>query len=508
MTRNYRRAILSVYDKTGLAPFARRLLELGFELIASGGTRAVLAQEGITVTAISEVTGAPEILDGRVKTLHPAIHAGILARDSVAHREELGAHGIAMIDLVVCNLYPFSDTVALPGTTEEDAVEQIDIGGVSLLRGAAKNFERVTVVCEPGDYDAVGAALAEGVSDDLRRRLALKAFRHTATYDVAIAHWLSEHVEGVEALPTTIHLAASTRIPLRYGENPHQEGAFYLWDSFDPVFKRLQGKELSFNNLADVDAAWSSITAFERPTVAVIKHANPCGVAVGRNHIEAFERARDSDPISAFGSVLAVNGTVSEEFVEALGKLFVEVIVAPAFEVDALDRLARVKKGCRAVVVRPTRRRELDIRSIRGGLLVQTLDRARDDRHSWTVASRRGPSEAEQEALAFAWEVVRHAKSNAIVLAKDGATVGVGVGQMNRVEAVHLATRRAGERSHGSVMGSDAFFPFADGVEEAAAAGITAIIQPGGSIRDEEVIAAVDRLGMAMMFTGVRHFRH
>jgi len=555
-----KRAILSVYDKSGLVEFARGLVDLNFELVASGGTARALSAVGLPVTQVDRITGFPEILGGRVKTLHPAVHGGILARRTPAHLTELANHGIAPVDLVVCNLYPFAATVAKPGVTEPEAIEEIDIGGVTLLRAAAKNFESVTVVCDPTDYaevlrqaevkaeakvEAEPLSLNLSLNLDLNRRLALKAFQHTAAYDAAIATWLAGRVDvgaGLAPahgqtqglpLPETITLAAERVQLLRYGENPHQQAALYRWAGAAPAFEQLQGKELSYNNLVDLEAAWAMPREFAEATVAIIKHTNPSGLASAANLVDAYRLAFACDPVSAFGSIIAVNREVDRALVEEIGSLFVEVLAAPAYTADALAWLAEHKKNCRVMVARKgdpsagTRigtddtdlmmlaqwgsapaAPALVLRSVAGGLLAQTPDDRGVDEATWQVVTQRQPTDAERRSLAFAWLAAKHAKSNAIVFVQGTATVGVGAGQMNRVDSVYLAARRAGDRSIGAVMGSDAFFPFADGIEAAAAAGVTACIQPGGSLRDEEAIAAADRLGMAMVFTGERHFRH
>jgi phosphoribosylaminoimidazolecarboxamide formyltransferase / IMP cyclohydrolase len=536
-----KRAILSVYDKTGLVEFARGLVELGFELIASGGTARALSAAGLPVTQVDQITGSPEILGGRVKTLHPAVHGGILARRTPEHLAELASHGIAPVDLVVCNLYPFAATVARPGVTEAEAVEEIDIGGVTLLRAAAKNFESVTVVCDPADYadvlreveaeakvKAKAEVKVEPLSLDLNlslnRRLALKAFRHTAAYDAAIATWLSGTVEKDQPLPTSLNLAAERVQLLRYGENPHQQAALYRWAGAAPAFEQLQGKELSYNNIVDLEAAWAMPHEFAEPTVAIIKHTNPSGLASAGNLVDAYRLAFACDPVSAFGSIIAVNREADRALVEEIGTLFVEVLAAPAYTPDALAWLAEHKKNCRVMIARQddpavgTRigtddtgliiAPALMLRSVAGGLLAQTPDDTGVNEAAWQVVTQRQPTEAERRSLAFAWLAAKHVKSNAIVFVRGTATVGVGAGQMNRVDSVYLAARRAGDRAEGAVLGSDAFFPFADGIEAAAAAGVIAIIQPGGSLRDDEAIAAADRLGLTMVFTGERHFRH
>jgi phosphoribosylaminoimidazolecarboxamide formyltransferase/IMP cyclohydrolase len=517
-----RRAILSVYDKAGLAEFATGLQALDYELVASGGTARALSAAGLPVRQVEEITGHPEILGGRVKTLHPAVHGGILARRTPEHLAELAEHGIGAVEVVVCNLYPFAATVARPGVTEAEAIEEIDIGGVTLLRAAAKNFESVAVICDPADYAATLAALRDGRTPvEARRRLALKAFRHTATYDAAIAVWLAGAVEAGEPLPAALNLAAERVQLLRYGENPHQQAALYRWAGASPAFEQLQGKELSYNNIVDLEAAWAMPQEFAEPAVAIIKHTNPSGLATANDLVEAYRLAFECDPVSAYGSIIATNREVGRDLLEEIGGLFVEVLAAPGYTPAALAWLAEHKKNCRVMVStrrgdpvvvgrgdRPVAPTALEIRSVAGGLLAQTPDDRGADENGWRVVTQRAPTEAERRSLAFAWLAAKHVKSNAIVLARGTATVGVGAGQMNRVDSVYLAVRRAGDRAAGSVLGSDAFFPFADGVEAAAAAGVTAIIQPGGSLRDKEAIAAADRWGLAMIFTGERHFRH
>jgi phosphoribosylaminoimidazolecarboxamide formyltransferase/IMP cyclohydrolase len=523
-----KRTILSVYDKSGLVEFARGLVDLNFELVASGGTARALSAVGLPVTQVDQITGFPEILGGRVKTLHPAVHGGILARRTREHLAELAGHGIAPVDLVVCNLYPFAATVAKLGVTEPEVIEEIDIGGVTLLRAAAKNFEAVTVVCDPADYamvlrEAEVKAEAEPLNLDLNRRLALKAFQHTAAYDAAIATWLAGRVDEEAGhapthgqtqglpLPEIITLAAERVQLLRYGENPHQQAALYRWSGAAPAFEQLQGKELSYNNIVDLEAAWGMPQEFAEPTVAIIKHTNPSGLASAASLIEAYRLALACDPISAFGSIIAVNRQVDRALVEEIGSLFVEVLAAPGYTPEALAWLAEHKKNCRVMIGRSDSAAvapALVLRSVAGGLLAQTPDDRGADEMAWQVVTQRQPTAAERRSLAFAWLAAKHVKSNAIVFVQGTATVGVGAGQMNRVDSVYLAARRAGDRSIGAVMGSDAFFPFADGIEAAAAAGVTACIQPGGSLRDDEAIAAADRLGLAMVFTGERHFRH
>lgn len=504
------RALLSVSDKTGLVEFARQLHSAGVQLVASGGTARQLAAAGLPVTAVEELTGFPEILDGRVKTLHPAIHGGILARRTTEHLDELARHHLAPIDLVVVNLYPFQRTVTQPGIELAEAIEQIDIGGVALLRAAAKNHEFVTVVCDPADYAPVATAFAAGGADaTLRRKLALKAFRHTAGYDAAISAYLAEQSEGDDELPSVVRLDLFQIQRNRYGENPHQQGGFYGYAGEQPPFEVLHGKEMSYNNWLDLDGAWQAAQDFPQPTVAIIKHGNPCGLASAPSLAAAYDNALASDPVSAFGGIIAVNRPFDEEIAGRLGDLFAEVVAAPAFTPEALE-LLRKKKNLRIVRWTGTPLRPLSVRSIFGGVLVQEVDRSQADMDpaAWRIVSRNQPTPEQLADLAFAWRVARHVKSNAIVYVRDQATVGVGAGQMSRVDSVMVAGHKAGERAQGAVMASDAFFPFADGIEAAAQHGIAAVVQPGGSMRDDEVIAAVDRLGLVMAFTGTRHFRH
>jgi len=524
-----KRALLSVYDKSALVPFGRGLAAAGWELLASGGTARALRRAGLTVTEVADVTGAPEMLGGRVKTLHPAIHGAILARDNAADRAELAAQQIRPIDLVACNLYPFAETVGRPDARAAEAVEQIDIGGVALLRAAAKNYARVTVVCDPADYERVLEEVrgGKGVSDGTRRRLAAKAFAHTRDYDTAIARYLQRPYReireeaGVEGdhLPNTLSLTLHRVQTLRYGENAHQAAGLYAAaaDAGPLGGRLLQGKALSYNNLLDLDAAWRAAAGFEEPAVVIVKHLSPCGIATDpQTAAAAFPAALASDPVSAFGGVIAVNVPVEEAFTAAVAEadLFVEAVVAPSFSLEAQAWFAEHKKRCRLLALpgvdlaEDAAARRSEVRSVRGGYLVQERDAGDPPGTEWRVVSRRPPSEEEWAALRFAWQAVAHVRSNAIVFATSRATVGIGGGLPSRVDAVHLAAAKAGARAQGAVIASDAFFPFADGVEEAATAGATAVIQPGGSVRDEEVIAAADRLGLTMVFTGARHFRH
>lgn len=508
-----RRALLSVSDKRGLESFARGLVEQGFELVSTGGTARMLRDAGLPVLTVEQVTGFPEILDGRVKTLHPVIHAGLLARrDLPAHEADLAAHGIQPIDLLAVNLYPFEATASRPGVTWDELIEQIDIGGVALLRAGAKNFATVTVVCDPDDYSSVLEDLRTHgeVPVERRQALAIKAFRHTAGYDAAIAATLGQRAAGGRLeLPERLPLSLRKISTLRYGENPHQMAALYGVGGVETPLggRQLQGKELSYNNLLDLDSAWRMVIEFEQPAVAIIKHNNPCGLALGADLTQAFQAALACDPVSAFGGVIAVNRPFDGNVAQALKDLFVEAIVAPAFEPKALEHLAS-RRDCRLVQIDLTVPVEdrLDYRGVRGGILVQERDLGWDE--EWTVVSQRDPTSEEMEDLRFAWVVAKHVKSNAIVFAKHRATVGIGAGQMSRVDAVRIASIKAGERAKGSVVASDAFFPFADGLLLAAQAGATAAVEPGGSIRDNDVIAAANEMNMALIFTGRRHFRH
>jgi phosphoribosylaminoimidazolecarboxamide formyltransferase/IMP cyclohydrolase len=509
------RALLSVSDKRGILELGRALVALGWEVVSTGGTAEALRQAGVPVTPVEQITGFPEMMDGRVKTLHPAVHGGLLARrDHAGDRAALAQHGIAPIDLLVVNLYPFRETVARADVTFEAAIEQIDIGGPAMLRSAAKNHHAVTVVVDPDDYAPVLAALRGGGSTpELRRRLAVKVFAHTASYDAAILAYLSR----VDAeLPPSLTMLLQRRQQLRYGENPHQRAALYVTDEPRGLgeLQQLHGKELSFNNLLDVDAGVAAVAPWdETPACAVIKHTTPCGIAIARTAREAYERALATDRTSAFGSVVAFNTVVDAGVAEAMRELFVEVVVAPRFQAEAVA-IFREKKNLRVVELpRPDDAPSWDFKRVRGGFLIQ--DRFRyggvTEEARWQVASQRKPTPAEWDDLRFAWAAVGTVKSNAILLARDGRAIGIGAGQMSRVDSSFLAVHKARQAGHdpkGAVLASDAFFPFRDGVDEAAAAGISAVIQPGGSVRDPEVIAAADAHGMAMIFTGTRQFRH
>ncbi len=512
------RALISVSDKTGIANFAQGLAALGVEIVSTGGTAKLLREAGVKVRDVSELTGFPEMLDGRVKTLHPKVHGGILAiRSNTAHQAALKEHSIQPIDLVAVNLYPFEKTAAKPNVKFEEIIENIDIGGPSMIRSAAKNFEDVAVVVDAADYAAIleeAGKNAGCLSRETRRQLSRKAFATTAAYDGAISSTLQK-LAG-EALPTNLHMNFRKAMDLRYGENPHQQAALYL-DRTAPglglaAAKQLQGKELSYNNLVDLEAAWRLIQEFEEPTTAIMKHTNPCGIASAATQPESYRRALHADPVSAFGSVIAFNRPVEAETAEEMAKLFVEAVIAPGYAPAALERLA-ARKNLRLMDMSTTAGDHygFQLKSVGGGLLVQTPDTLGAKFEDWKCVTKRQPSEEEKRAMVFGWKVAKHVKSNAIIFVGDGIVAGVGAGQMSRVDAVKLAVLKARDQKHpleGTVVASDAFFPFPDGVEEAAKAGARAVVEPGGSVRDAEVIAAADRLGLAMMFTGVRHFRH
>jgi phosphoribosylaminoimidazolecarboxamide formyltransferase/IMP cyclohydrolase len=529
MTRSFsrvQRALLSVTDKTGLADFARTLSTLGVELISTGGTAKLLRDSGIAVKDISELTGFPEMLDGRVKTLHPKVHGGILyRREDPKHIAAVAEHGIAPIDMVVVNLYAFEKTAAKPGVKLEELIENIDIGGPSMIRSAAKNFHDVAVVTSPDDYGAITEELAKSngqLSLETKWNLARKAFAVTAAYDSAIASTLERTTlagpSPEESFPPTLRLSFAKMQDLRYGENPHQKAAMYSNGSSAGVAnaRQLQGKELSFNNIVDLQAAWdlaqeftsheSNENEFNEPVCAIIKHTNPCGAGTGKTLAEAFQRALECDPVSAFGGVIGVNRPVDLAAAEEMHKLFVEVIAAPSFD-DAAKAKFATKKNLRLVEVVPVNQKWV-MKNISGGMLLQDSDLRQLENSDLKVVTKRPPTSEETRALLFAWKVCKHVKSNAIVYARDGQTVGIGAGQMSRVDAAKLGAMKAQLPLKGTVAASDAFFPFPDGVEEIARAGATAIIQPGGSQRDPEVIDAADRLGLAMIFTGIRHFRH
>ena len=503
-----RRALISVYDKTGLVELVHGLVAAGIEIVSSGGTARAIADAGAPVTPVAELTGAPEILGGRVKTLHPKIHGGILAdRRNPGHMSELGAQGIAPIDLVVCNLYPFEDTIAHPSVSEDQAVEQIDIGGPAMVRAAAKNFHSVAVVVSPKSYGRVLAEIEEGgeISEGARRELAVEAFRHTALYDAAIADYLS----GPDGYPQEWTLAAHKVADLRYGENPHQTAAFYRTGRRAgglAAADQLHGKELSYNNLMDLDAAWRLSQELSDPAAVVVKHSNPCGVAARASLAAAYDAALRCDPVSAFGGIVAFNRSCDPATAQAMANVFTECVIAPGYHPRALAMLES-KRSLRIIQSGEAVSDEVDVRAVSGGLLVQTPDAATGGGAAKVVTVAQ-PTPHQWTDLLFAWTVAKYVKSNAIVLARQRTAVGVGAGQMNRLQAAELAARRAGDHAFGSVCASDAFFPFRDGLDAAVAAGATAVIQPGGSVRDDEVIAAADEHGIPMVFTGTRHFRH
>jgi phosphoribosylaminoimidazolecarboxamide formyltransferase/IMP cyclohydrolase len=502
------RVLISVTDKTGVVEFARELSGMGAEIVSTGGTARLLREAGVTVKDVAEVTGFPEMLDGRVKTLHPKIAGGILAiRSNAAHRRAIEEHGIAPIEMVVVNLYRFEDVAAKADARLEDLIENIDIGGPTMIRAAAKNYQDVAVVVSPADYGAVIEEMRkDGLSLETRWRLAKKAFRTTADYDAAIGARL-EKVDSASPLPQDLSLRAPKLMDLRYGENPHQAAALYgKCGQGIAGAEQLHGKELSYNNLVDLDAAWQLACEFSQPAAAIVKHTNPCGCAEQGSLAEAYRKAFECDPLSAYGGVIGFNRAVDEETAREVSKTFIEAIAAPDFSPEALAVL-RAKKNLRLMRVAPGAN-PLVVKSISGGFLAQTADDATLERAAAVVKTKRAPSEEEWRALEFAWKVAKHVKSNAIVYARPGQEVGVGAGQMSRVDSVKIGAMKAVLPLAGTVVASDAFFPFPDGVEEAVAHGATAFIQPGGSIRDAEVVAAADRLGVAMVFTGVRHFRH
>ncbi len=516
---NQKRAILSVSDKTGIVDFAKELVGLGFEVLSTGGTAKALKEAGVPVTGVSEVTGFPECLDGRVKTLHPMIHAGILAmRGNPEHMQQLESLGVTPIDVVAINLYPFKQTILKPGVTLEEAIENIDIGGPTMIRAAAKNWQDVSVIVDPSDYGKVIAEYKENgtVSRDTKFALAGKVFDHTAQYDTMISTYLRRQ-RGEEGLPADLSLTYEKVQDLRYGENPHQKAAFYReigshTNTLDAA-EQLHGKELSYNNINDANGALDLLKEFgeEKPTAVAVKHANPCGVGTGDTICEAYRRAYDADPVSIFGGIVALNRPVDKDTAQELAKIFLEIILAPDFDKDALEILTQ-KKNIRLLkltdLAKPNSKDLLDMKKVAGGLLVQSLDTELLHEEDLKCVTERQPTPEEMEQLRFVWKVVKHVKSNGIALAKDNATVGIGPGQTNRITALELAIKYAGDKAAGSVMGSDAFFPFSDCVQAAQKAGITAIIQPGGSIRDQESIDAANQAGIAMVFTGMRHFKH
>jgi phosphoribosylaminoimidazolecarboxamide formyltransferase/IMP cyclohydrolase len=513
-----KRALLSVSDKTGIVDFAKELVSLGFEIVSTGGTKRALAEAGVAVTSVSEITGFPECLDGRVKTLHPKIHAGILAmRANEEHMKQLTELGVDTIDVVAINLYPFKQTIMKDGVALEDAIENIDIGGPTMIRAAAKNYQDVAVVVDPADYKTViDEYKANGaVSADTKFMLAYKVFEHTASYDTLISTYL-RGVIGKEQFPQTLSLTYEKVQDMRYGENPHQNAVFYKeiskYDGALPSAKQLHGKELSFNNINDANGAIALLKEFDEPAAVAVKHTNPCGVGIGKDIYEAYINAYQSDPVSIFGGIVALNREVDAKTAEELAKIFLEIIIAPSFAADALEILTK-KKNIRLlelanISAQPCKQTTYDMKKVLGGLLVQEYDAETYDPEKLVCVTERKPTEKEMEDLNFAWKVVKHTKSNAIVLAKDNMTTGVGPGQTNRVLPTKIAIDYAGERAKGSVLASDAFFPFPDCVQEAAKAGVTAIIQPGGSVNDQLSIDECNKHGIAMVFCGMRHFKH
>lgn len=514
MKKLSKRALISVSDKTGLVDFAKGLTSLGYTIVSTGGTAKTLQEAGVSVEKVSEVTGFPEILEGRVKTLHPFIHAGILAKGEKSHLDQLAELKIEVFDLVVVNLYPFRETIAKPNVTLEEAIENIDIGGPSMVRAAAKNYARVAVVVNPEVYPEIIAQLQAKGEIDLatRQSLALEAFTHTASYDMAISQYLSRIVKP-GSFPDTWFMSGNKRQELRYGENPHQKAAFYGFpgniQGTVAGAKQLQGKELSYNNLVDVQSAWAIATEFAEPAVAIIKHTNPCGTALGQDICQAYQRAFAADSISAFGGIVGLNRPVDKATAQEIAKTFLEAVIAPAFEQEALAILSQ-KKNLRLLVMGDIRNEEKSywVEPVSGGFLVQEWDDVRLDPEQLKVVTNKVPDEETLEELYFAWKVVKHVKSNAIVITKDKATLGVGAGQMNRVGAAAIALEQAKDNARGAVLASDAFFPFSDTVELAARYGVKAVIQPGGSIRDEDTIKKANEYGIAMVFTGFRHFKH
>ena len=509
------RALLSVSDKTGVEAAARRLAGAGIELVATGGTARGLREAGLDVIEVSDLTGFPEILDGRVKTLHPVIHGALLARrDNPGHMDTLSAHEIGTIDVLISNLYPFTSVVANPDVTHEDAIENIDIGGPAMLRAAAKNYAGVVVMVDPADYDAVlgtiEASGLDGVDDGTRRRLAARAYGHVSAYDNLVAEYLRG--DGPE-FPPELSVAGTLLSVARYGENPHQKAAIYGRSSVGPArgiatWAELTGKELSYNNYLDAASAWGCVMQFEGPAAVMVKHTLPCGVGVSDSLSEAYALALSGDPVSAFGGILAFNQRVTLDVAETIGRQRLDIVIAPAFDDDALEVLARRRN--RRIITAPgdAADRAWNVRSVPGGLLIQEPDPGGADTSGWTTVTEREPTDTELRALQLAWRVIPWVKSNAIVLAQENHIVGIGAGQPNRVESVNIATRVAGDAAQGSVLASDAYFPFPDGLLAGVEAGATAVVQPGGSVRDDEVIAAANEAGIAMVFTGERHFRH
>lgn len=512
---NRRRALVSVSDKTGVVDFAKELISLGYEVVSTGGTAKALREAGVEVTYISDVTGFPEILDGRVKTLHPKVHGGILARRTPEHLQQLEENAITPIDIVAVNLYPFKQTVSKPDVTLEDAIENIDIGGPAMVRASAKNHRDVVIIVNPARYKEVVAEIRDKgqVMSSTRFRLALEAFNHTAEYDRCIADYLAGLSEDQE-FPQTFSVTGNRLQTLRYGENPHQKAAFYQDNTAAAgtvgAAKQLQGKELSFNNIVDVEAALALAREFEQPGAVIVKHTNPCGVAIGDSLAEAYKKALAADEVSAYGGIVGLNRPVDKDTATELVKIFLEAVIAPLVDPEALEVLA-AKPNLRVLAcgdLAEQERKGFDLKKVSGGFLIQDLDLGNVPVAEWKVVTEQQPSTRDLQELAFAWKIVKHVKSNAIVVSKDNVSLGVGAGQMNRVGAAEIAFKQAGSAARGGYLASDAYFPFGDTVEAAAKAGIKAIVQPGGSIRDEESIAAANKHGLIMVFTGMRHFKH
>ena len=513
-----KKVLVSVSDKSGIVYFCKNLVDLNFEIISTGGTAKTLQKAGVPVIEIDDYTGFPEMLNGRVKTLHPKIHAGILAmREKREHLETLANHGIDLIDMVVVNLYPFKETIKNPEVTLEQAIEQIDIGGPTMLRAAAKNFQDVCVVTDPADYDEIIKQLKENktISKEYKYKLAVKVFKHTADYDGAIVRFLSARDldNNVAEWPETISYQFNLKQKLRYGENPHQKAAFYVSDEASQYSlanaKQYQGKELSFNNIVDTEAAYRLISEFrDKPTLAFIKHTNPCGIATGETITDAFFKAKEVDPVSAFGGIVASNGEINLETAKGIKEMFLEVVIAPGYTKDALELLSS-KKNLRVLELPiPEKHTDYDIKRVEGGILLQDWDEELFDNDKLKVVSKREPTDDEKEAMYFAWKIVKHVKSNAVIFANKDRALGIGAGQMSRVDSVKIAVEKSNFDLNGAVLASDAFFPFRDNIDEAHKVGIAAVIQPGGSIRDQEVIDAVNEYNMSMIFTGMRHFKH
>ncbi len=510
------RALISVSDKTGVVEFSKTLVDLGYEIISTGGTSKALEDAGISVTPIDQVTGFPEMMNGRVKTLHPKIHGGLLSlRDNENHMASCEEHGIGLIDMVVVNLYPFQATISKADVTLSEAIENIDIGGPSMIRSAAKNYRSVAVVVNPDNYTKLSAELRENqgqLSESTKSSLAVEAFQHTGQYDVAIGNYLAKELTDTNAFPDSITTTLTKESHLRYGENPHQEAAFYRLGTSQsgiPNLTQHHGKELSYNNIVDIESAWDIAKEFTEPAAVIIKHTNPCGVAISDTIFSAYRKAHDADPVSAFGSIIGLNMPVDEDTANAISETFVEAVVAPSFTEKALEIL--MKKPSIRLLSSPSfmeNGHETMYKFVQGGVLVQSVDKQLIDSEKASVPTQEKPSSEDEKDLEFAFKVCKHVKSNAIVIAKDGQAVGVGAGQMSRVESVEIALNRAGDKSKGAVAASDAFFPFKDGVEKLAAAGIKAIIQPGGSKRDQESIDVCDENQMSMLYTHMRHFKH